>query len=533
MKVKKILYGDDARKALAEGVRKVNDAVSTSLGPSGLLSLIAQEGKSSLTKDGITIAKNIRLEDIFENEGAKLAIEVSSKTNEVAGDGTTTSLTIGNALVKEGIKYVTNGGSASFVKAGIDLAVEHIIEYIEENSKPVRTKQDVEYIASIAGNDSEVGAMIANAMDAIGLDGIVTIEDSQTSNDELDVVNGLQFDRGFVSSNLVTNHEKMTVEFESPYVFLYDGKIQSPHQIIGIMEKVANQPGKGILLIADEFDKDTIATLVLNKVKSGLHICAIRSPGFGNNRKNILQDIAVITGATLISSELGLTPESTAIEDLGTVKKLIVEKDITTMIEGGGNKEEIIDRCTQLRSELEKAQSNYDREQIQKRLSALSGGVAVVRVGGVSEQEQGERRDRYVDAYCAAKAGVEDGCVIGGGATLLKASEILDSLEIENDEIKAGVNIVKKALRAPILTIAKNAGKSGEVIADTILKSDKEIGYNAVTNEFVNMFDAGIVDAAKVTKSALRNAASIATLILMTQCVIAQEPDEEKIDMMF
>ena len=533
MKAKKLVFGDDVRKGLAAGIDKVAQVASKTLGPKAGLVLIAREyGPGEITKDGITAIKDIVLEDHVENQGARLVISVSSKTAEAAGDGTTSSCVVANAMVQEGIKYVSSGGNASDVKKGIDLAVEKVVEYIQENAVGVKDRQSVKYIASIAGNSEEIGEYIAKAADAIGLDGIITLEESQNNETSVDIVDGMQFDRGFLSQHFVNVTEKNCVEFDDAIILLHEGKLQNQVLAADFLNKVVPL-GKPIVIIAEDVEQDVLAMLTLNKIRGNIPVCALRTPGYGANRKNILEDIAVLTGATVISDSTGLNLQSATIEDCGSVKKITIEKESTILIQGAGEKTGILNRIAQLKLEQSQVQSNYDKDQLQKRLSALSGGVAVIKVGAASETEIKERLARFDDGVQATRSAVAEGMVVGGGVTLFRASESLNNFTHENYGINIGIKIVKDALKAPLITIADNAGVKGEVIASQVASAEGNFGYNASTDTMEDLFVAGIVDAAKVSRNVVQNAASIASLVLMCQCLVGMEPEEDNDPMRF
>ena len=527
MAAKNLIYDESARRALERGVNKVADAVKVTLGPKGRNVVLDKKwGSPTITKDGVTVAKEIELEDPYENMGAQLCKEVASKTNDVAGDGTTTATVLAQAIVNEGLRYVAAGGNPIAVKRGIDKAVEAVIAEIKKASKPIKDKEQVEFVATIAGNDAEVGKHVADAMDKVGKDGVITVEESKGRETTLDVVEGMQFDRGYVSPYFVTDMERMEAVLEDPLILIHEKKISSAQDFLPFLEKAAAKR-RPILIIAEDIEGDALATIVLNKVRGVLQIAAVKAPGFGDRRKAMLEDIATLTAGTFISEDLGTKLDNVALEMLGTAKKVVITKEETTIIEGAGTKDAVMGRISQIKAQIEKTDSNYDREKLQERLAKLSGGVAVIKVGASTETELKEKKHRYEDALSATRAAVEEGIVPGGGVTLLKAAGALDALKLEGDE-KTGVAIVKRALEEPLRQIAANAGLEGSVVVEKVRGSKAGFGLNAVTGEIVDLVKAGIVDPAKVTRSTIQNAASIAGLVLTTEALVVEKPEPKK-----
>ncbi|MFZ4507309.1 MAG: chaperonin GroEL, partial [Fimbriimonas sp.] len=478
------------------------------------------------TKDGVTVAKEIELEDPYENMGAQLCKEVASKTNDVAGDGTTTATVLAQAIVNEGLRYVAAGGNPIAVKRGIDKAVELVIAEIKKTAQPIKDKEQVEFVATIAGNDPEVGKHVAEAMDKVGKDGVITVEESKGRDTALEVVEGMQFDRGYISPYFVTDPERMEAVLENPLILIHEKKISSAQEFLPFLEKAAASR-RPILLIAEDIEGDALATIVLNKIRGVLQISAVKAPGFGDRRKAMLEDIAILTNGKFISEDLGTKVENVTIDMLGTAKKVVITKEETTIIEGAGTKEAVMGRIQQIKSQIENTDSNYDREKLQERLAKLSGGVAVIKVGASTETELKEKKHRYEDALSATRAAVEEGIVPGGGVTLLRASIALETSGLTGDEL-TGVNIVRRALEEPLRQIAANAGLEGSVIVEKVRNAAAGFGLNAVTGELVDMVAAGIVDPAKVTRSTIQNAASIAGLVLTTEALVVEKPEPKK-----
>ncbi len=528
MPAKIIKYDVEARNALMEGVDAVTNAVKITLGPRGR-NVVLERGFGSpvITKDGVTVAKEIELEDPFQNMGAQLCKEVASKTNDVAGDGTTTATVLAQAIVKEGLKNVTAGANPVFIKRGIDRAVERVVEEMKKLSTPVEGKQDIAHIASISGNDLEVGEIIADAMDKVGKDGVITVEESKGTATTVEVVEGMEFDRGYVSGYFVTNTETMEAELENPYILIYEQKISAVADILPLLEKIA-RVGRPLLIICEDLEGEALATLVVNKIRGTLSVCAVKAPGFGDRRKEMLGDIAALTGGQFISEDLGIRLESVELDMLGQASRVRVNKDKTTIIEGKGSREAIEARIKQIKRQLEETESDYDREKLQERLAKLAGGVAVVKVGAASETELKEKKHRFEDALAATRAAVEEGMVPGGGVTFINVMNVVDELDLEGDE-KVGANIVKRALEEPLRQIAENAGLEGSVVVEKVKSSGKiGWGFDAVTEEFVDVAEHGIVDPLKVSRCALENAASIASMILTTEAIVAEKPEPEK-----
>ena len=526
MAAKNLVFDENARRALERGVNKVADAVKVTLGPKGRNVVLDKKwGSPTITKDGVTVAKEIELEDPYENMGAQLCKEVASKTNDVAGDGTTTATVLAQAIVNEGLRYVSAGGNPIAVKRGIEKAVEQVIATIKETAKPIKDKEQVEFVATIAGNDSEVGKHVAEAMDKVGKDGVITVEESKGRDTQLDVVEGMQFDRGYISPYFVTDPERMEAVLENPIILIHEKKISVAADFLPFLEKAA-AARRPILVIAEDIEGDALSTIVLNKIRGVLQIAAVKAPGFGDRRKAMLEDIAVLTNGTFISEDLGVKLESVLIEQLGTAKKVVISKDETTIIEGAGSKESVLGRIDLIKRQIETTDSNYDKEKLQERLAKLSGGVAVIKVGASTETELKEKKHRYEDALSATRAAVEEGIVPGGGATLLRAADKLSTEGMTTDEA-TGVAIVKRALEEPIRHIAKNAGLEGSVIVEKVRAAADGFGLNAITGEIVDMVAAGIVDPAKVTRSTITNAASIAALVLTTETLVVDKPEKK------
>ncbi|MDD5021069.1 MAG: chaperonin GroEL [Endomicrobiaceae bacterium] len=530
---KQLVYSDDARKAMKSGVDKLANAVKVTLGPKGRFVVLDKKfGSPTVTNDGVTIAKEIELEDPFENMGAQLVKEVASKTNDVAGDGTTTATVLAQTMINEGLRNITAGANANHIKVGIDKAVMAVIAEIKKVSKKVNNKEEIAQIASISASDKEIGNLIADAMDKVGKDGVITVEEGKSADTTLDVVEGMQFDRGYSSPYFVTDAERMEGVLEEPYIIITDKKISSMQDILPLLEKVV-QTGKGFIIIAEDIEGEALATLVVNKIRGTLKVMAVKAPGFGDRRKEMLQDIAILTGGTVISEETGLKLDAATIDMLGQAKRVVVDKENTTIVSGHGEKADIDKRISQIRKQIEETKSDYDKEKLQERLAKLVGGVAVINVGAATETEMKAKKFKVEDAMNATRAGVEEGIVAGGGVALLKAQAILEKMKSDDIDEQTGINIVRQTLEGPIRQIITNAGIEASVIVDKI-KNSKEMtyGYNADTNEFVDMIKAGIVDPAKVVRTALQNAASIAGLILTTETLVTDIPEKEKAPMM-
>ncbi|AKE26427.1 molecular chaperone GroEL [Thermotoga maritima MSB8] len=523
-------FNEEARRALERGVDKVANAVKVTLGPKGRNVVIEKSwGSPTITNDGVSIAKEIELEDKFENLGAQLVKEVASKTNDVAGDGTTTATVLAQAMIKEGLKNVAAGANPILLKRGIDKAVEKAVEEIKKVSKKLSGREDIAHVAAISANSAEIGELIAEAMDKVGEDGVITVEDSKTLETYVEFTEGMQFDRGYISPYFVTDAEKMKVVLKEPFILITDRKLSAVKPLIPILEKVA-QTGKPLLVIAEDVEGEVLTTLVLNKLKGTLQSCAVKAPGFGERRKAMLQDIAILTGGQVASEELGINLEDLTLEDLGRADLVRVKKDETIIIGGKGDPEAIKKRIAQIKAQIEETTSEYEKETLQERMAKLAGGVAVIKVGAATETELKEKKHRIEDALSATRAAVEEGIVPGGGVTLLRARKAVEKVieELEGDE-KIGAQIVYKALSAPIKQIAENAGYDGAVIIEKILSNDDPAyGFDALRGEYCNMFERGIIDPAKVTRSALQNAASIAGMLLTTEVLIVEKPEEKK-----
>lgn len=524
MAAKIIKFDEEARRALEKGASTVAAAVKVTLGPKGRNVVLDKKwGSPTITKDGVTVAKEIELEDPYENMGAQLVREVASKTNDVAGDGTTTATVLAESIVREGLRYVTAGGNPIAVKRGIELAVDKAVEEIKKLAIPVQGKEEIEQVASISGNDPEIGKVIADAIEKVGRDGVITVEESKGLATDLEVVEGMQFDKGYVSPYMVTDGERMEAVFENPIILIHEKKISAAADLIPLLEKIA-QARRPIVLIAEDVDGDALATLVVNKLRGTLQVVAVKAPGFGDRRKAMLEDIAILTGGTFISEDLGLKLENVDLSMLGQAAKVVVTKENTTIIEGKGTADAVQGRINLIRKQIETTDSNYDREKLQERLAKLSGGVAVIKVGAATETELKEKKHRFEDALSATRAAVEEGIVAGGGVTYINVISKLDKIG-GNDDEKVGVAIVRRALEEPLRQIAENAGMEGSVVVERVKNEKKGIGFNAATDEYVNMVKAGIVDPVKVTRSALENAASIGSLILTTESLIAEKPE--------
>jgi chaperonin GroEL len=521
---KEILFSEDARRAMLRGVDTLANTVKVTLGPKGRNVVLEKKfGSPLITNDGVTIAKEIELEDAFENMGAKLVAEVASKTNDVAGDGTTTATVLAQAMIREGLKNVTAGANPMGIRKGIEKAVVTAVEELKAISKPIESKESIAQVAAISADDKEVGQLIAEAMERVGNDGVITIEESKGFATELDVVEGMQFDRGYASAYMVTNTDKMEAVLENPYILVTDKKISSIQEILPVLEQVVQQ-GKPLLLIAEDVEGEALSTLVLNKLRGTFNAVAVKAPGFGDRRKAMLEDIAALTGAEVITEELGRDLKSATITSLGRASKIVVTKENTTIVEGAGSTEDIAARVNQIRVQLEETTSEFDREKLQERLAKLAGGVAVIKVGAATETELKERKLRIEDALNSTRAAVEEGIVSGGGVALLNVYTKVADVQAEGDEA-TGINIVLRAMEEPVRTIAANAGLEGSVIVDRLKREEIGTGFNAASGEWVNMIQAGIVDPTKVTRSALQNAASVAAMFLTTEAVVADKPE--------
>ncbi len=531
---KQLAFSEEARRRLKRGVDILADAVTTTLGPKGRnVALDRKFGAPTITHDGVTVAKEIELEDPYENMGAQLLKEAATKTNDIAGDGTTTSIVLAQAMVTEGLKNVAAGANPMLLKRGIEAATERVAEAIRNQAVEIDTKEEIASVASISAQDREIGDLIAEVMWKVGKDGVITVEESQGLQFETEYVEGMQFDRGYISPYFVTNPEQMEAVIEDPFVLVHDKKISAVADLMPILEKLLNKGKREIVIIAEDVDGEALAALVLNRLRGMLNVVAVKAPGFGDRRKAMLQDIAILTGATVITEELGRKLESTTIEDLGRCEKVIATKDDTTIIGGKGDEAAIRGRIEEIKVSIEKSTSDYDREKLQERLAKLAGGVAIIRVGAATEVELKEKKHRVEDALSATRAAVEEGIVPGGGVALINAMSALDDLVMEYPDEQTGVSIVRMALEAPMRKIASNAGRDGAVIIENVRrlqaeKGDPQIGYDVLSGQFVNMIEAGIIDPAKVTKGALENAASIASMILTTEALITDMPEPEK-----
>ena len=529
MAAKDIKFGTDARSKMLKGVETLAKTVKVTLGPKGRNVMIDKSyGAPKLTKDGVSVAKEVVLTDKFENMGAQLIKEVAQKTADKAGDGTTTATVLAECIIREGCKAVAAGMNPQDVKRGIDMAVAAVVEDVKSRSKAVQSSAEIAQVGTISANgDTTIGEYLAKAMEKVGNDGVITVEDAKGLETELDVVEGMQFDRGYLSPYFVTNPEKMNCEFDSPFILLYDKKISNLQPMISVLEAIV-QSGRALVIIAEDIEGEALATLVVNRIRGGLKVCAVKAPGFGDRRKAMLQDIATLTGGQVISEELGMKLENVTLDMLGTAKRVEITKDDTTIIDGAGNKESIAGRVAQIRKEIEQTTSDYDREKLQERLGKLSGGVAVIKVGGASEVEVKERKDRIDDALHATRAAVREGIVAGGGAALLYATKALANLKTENQDQNVGIDIIRKALQAPLRQIAENAGVDGAVIAGKLLESkDYNYGYNAQSGEFTDMLKSGIVDPTEVVRTALQDAASVGGLLITTEAMITEIPEKE------
>ncbi|MEN6355678.1 MAG: chaperonin GroEL [Armatimonadota bacterium] len=527
MSAKIIKFDEEARRALERGATTVAAAVKVTLGPKGRNVVLDKKwGSPTITKDGVTVAKEIELEDPYENMGAQLVREVASKTNDVAGDGTTTATVLAESIVREGLRYVAAGGNPIAVKRGIELAVEKAVEEIKKLSIPVAGKEEVEQVASISGNDPEIGKLIAEAIENVGKDGVITIEESKGTDTAIELVEGMQFDKGYISPYMVTDGERMEAVLESPIILIHEKKISAAADLIPLLEKIA-QTRKPIVIIAEDVDGDALATLVVNKLRGTLQVVAVKAPGFGDRRKAMLEDIAVLTGGQFISEDLGIKLENVDVTMLGQAAKIVVTKENTTIIEGKGSAEAVQGRIAQIRNQIESTDSNYDREKLQERLAKLSGGVAVIKVGAATETELKEKKHRFEDALSATRAAVEEGIVPGGGVTLVNVIPALENIGANDDE-KVGAAIVRRALEEPLRQIAENAGHEGSVVVEKIKGEKKGVGFNAATEKYEDMIKAGVVDPVKVTRSALQNASSIGSLILTTESLIAEKPEPKQ-----
>jgi chaperonin GroEL len=526
---KELKFNAQARSGLKRGIDQLADAVKVTLGPKGRNVVLDKKfGSPTVTKDGVTVAKEIELEDAVENMGAQMVKEVASKTSDIAGDGTTTATVLAQAIFREGLKSVTAGVNPMSIKRGIDQAVETVVEELKKLSTPTKGKKEIAQVGTIsANNDSEIGELIADAMEKVGKDGVITVEEAKSLETYLETVDGMQFDRGYLSPYFVTNPDKMEAELEDPYILIHDKKISTMKDLLPVLEKVA-QSGRPMLLIAEDIEGEALATLVVNKIRGTLKVAGVKAPGFGDRRKQMLQDIAVLTGGQVISEEVGFKLENVVLKDLGRAKRVVIDKDNTTIVDGAGKSDDIQGRIKAIKQQIETTTSDYDKEKLQERLAKLSGGVAVINVGAATETEMKEKKARVEDALHATRAAVEEGIVPGGGVAFLRTVKALDKLTLENEEEQLGVSIVKKALEEPAKWIIQNAGLEGAVYVEKIKTEKKTVGFNAATMQFEDMLEAGVIDPTKVSRTALQNAASIAGLLLTTEAVVTEKPEEEK-----
>ena len=529
MAAKEVKFETDARARMQKGVNILADAVKVTLGPKGRNVVLDKAfGAPRITKDGVTVAKEIELEDKFENMGAQMVREVASKTNDEAGDGTTTATLLAQSIVREGCKAVAAGMNPMDLKRGVDSAVTAVIAELRKRSKRVSSDEEIAQVGTISANgQTDIGVMISGAMQKVGKEGVITVEEAKSLETELDVVEGMQFDRGYISPYFVTNADKMSTELEDPYILLHEKKLSSLQAMLPLLEKVV-QSGKPLLIVAEDVEGEALATLVVNKLRGGLKIAAVKAPGFGDRRKAMLEDIATLTRGQVVSEDLGIKLENVTLDMLGSAKKVSITKEETTIVNGAGKKSEIQGRCSQIRQQIEETTSDYDREKLQERLAKLAGGVAVIRVGGATEVEVKEMRDRVEDAMNATRAAVEEGIVAGGGVALLRATRVLDKVSTENDDQRVGIDIVRKALQTPVRQIAENSGVEGSIVVGKLLeKNDQNFGYNAQTDKYEDLVKSGVIDPAKVVRTALQDAASVAGLLITTEAMVAEKPEDK------
>uniref|UniRef100_A0A7C1F2U0 Chaperonin GroEL n=1 Tax=Ammonifex degensii TaxID=42838 RepID=A0A7C1F2U0_9THEO len=525
---KEIVYREDARTAIERGVNALADAVKVTLGPRGRNVVLEKKfGSPQIVNDGVTIAREIELPDPLENMGAQLVKEVATKTNDVAGDGTTTAALLAQAVVREGMKNVTAGANPMLIKRGIEKAVEKVVEELKKNAKPVESKAAITQVASISANDPTIGELIADAMEKVGKDGVITVEESKGIGTSLEVVEGMNFDRGYISPYMITDPERMEAVLTDPYILITDKKVSAVTDILPLLEKVL-QSGKPMLMIAEDVEGEALATLVVNKLRGTLSCCAVKAPGFGDRRKAMLQDIAILTGGQVISEELGLKLDKATMDMLGRARQVRVKKEETIIVGGQGNPDDITKRIAQIKKQIDEATSEFDKEKLQERLAKLAGGVAVIEVGAATETEMKEKKLRIEDALNATRAAVEEGIVPGGGVAFVNCIPVLNDVKFDNPDIQTGVNIVRRALEEPLRQIANNAGYEGSVVVEKVKASKPGIGFDALNEQYVDMIEAGIIDPVKVTRSALQNATSIASMILTTECLVAEKPEKEK-----
>jgi len=526
---KTILFDSEAREKLKKGVDTMANAVKVTLGPKGRNVILDKKfGAPSVTKDGVSVAKEIDLKDPVENMGAQLVKEVASKTADSAGDGTTTATLLAQSIFTHGIKNVAAGANPMDVKRGIDKAIASTVLQLKQNSKPISDSREIEQVATIsANNDSMIGSMIADAMEKVGKDGVITVEEAKGTETEVKVVEGMEFDRGYLSPYFATNTEKMEAELDNPYILIYDKKISSMKELLPVLESVS-QSGRPLLIVAEDVDGEALATLVVNKIRGTLKVAAVKAPGFGDRRKAMLEDLAILTGGTMVSEERGYKLDNVTLDYLGRAEKVKMDKEHTVIVNGDGKKEDIQARINQLKAQIESTTSDYDKEKLQERLAKLSGGVAILYIGAATEIEMKEKKDRVDDALHATRAAVQEGIVPGGGIALLRTLNILDSVQVDNEDQATGVAIVRASLEAPLRTIVANAGEEGSIVVQKVKEGEEDYGYNARTDQYENLYQAGVIDPTKVTRLALENAASIASLLLTTECVVAEDPEEEK-----
>src|SRR5213083_2562686 len=529
MAAKQLLFDEDARQTLLKGISKLARAVAATLGPKGRNVVLDKKfGSPTVTKDGVTVAKEIELEDSYENMGAQMVREVASKTSDAAGDGTTTATVLAEAIYREGLKHVTSGGNPIGIQRGIQKAVDAAVAQLDKIAKKVKDKEEIKQVATVSANwDTQIGEIIADAMDKVGKDVTITVEEAKSIDTTLEVVEGMQFDKGYLSPYFVTNAETMECKLEDAYILIYEKKISSLKDLLPILEKIA-KVSKPLLIIAEEVEGEALATLVVNKLRGTLNVCAVKAPGFGDRRKAMCEDIAILTGGRFISEDLGIKLESLELKDLGRAKRVIVDKDNTTIVEGEGRNSEIQGRITQIRRQIEETTSDYDREKLRERLAKLAGGVAVIHVGAATEAEMKEKKARVEDALHATRAGVEEGIVAGGGVALLRCLPAIENLKVKDDDERIGRDIVKRALESPTRELANNAGVEGSVVVEEVRRRSGNEGYNVSTGEYEDLVKAGVVDPKKVTRAALQNAASIAGLLLTTECLVTEIPEKEK-----
>ncbi|MFH1045481.1 MAG: chaperonin GroEL [Candidatus Omnitrophota bacterium] len=525
---KQILYSEEARRAIQAGIDKLANAVTVTLGPKGRNVILDKKfGAPTITKDGVTVAKEIELEDPYENMGAEMVKEVASKTSDIAGDGTTTATLLAQAIYREGLKNVTAGSNPTAIKRGVDKAVDEVVKQLKKISKPVKEKQEIAQVATIAANcDSAIGDLIAEAMDKVGKDGVITVEEAKSMATTLEVVEGMQFDQGYLSPYFVTDAERMETVLENPYILIHEKKISVMKDLLPLLEKVA-RTGKAIMIIAEDIEGEALATLVVNKIRGTLNCCAVKAPGYGDRRKAMLEDIAVLTGGRALTEDLGVKLENISLDDLGQAKRVTIDKENTTIVEGSGKQQTINGRIEQLKRQIKDTDSDYDREKLQERLAKLAGGVAVINVGAATETEMKEKKARVEDALHATRAAVEEGIVPGGGVALLRCIPLLDKLILEGDEL-IGRNIIRRALEEPIRKISENAGMEASVVVNKVKEEKPNVGYDAAQDKFVDMIQAGVIDPTKVTRSALQNAAGVASLLLMTEALVTDIPEKDK-----